>query len=216
MTGKFAVGRPVGKRRVVRALNGETAKKALAQGGFGPGREVFGFTKGQFSIIDVIAALTDICGPVDATIATWTAAMADMSHIETWLAHHTLTSVRWIVDHSFMVRQPDLCDHLRATFGDACIRACESHAKFVLLANTSWRIVVQTSMNLNHNKRIENFWVADDPELFRAYADLVDQVFAATAIDFAAPRRTSRAMLQTLGVEQRVGFFSLADGRDLI
>jgi hypothetical protein len=40
------------------------------------------------------------------------------------------------------------------------------HAKFVLMQNNNWNIVVNTSMNLNANKTIENFQVIDDKELF--------------------------------------------------
>ena len=45
------------------------------------------------------------------------------------------------------------------------------HAKFVLLKNESWNIVINTSMNLNANKTVENFQIIDDVVLY----DFMDQ-----------------------------------------
>ena len=177
MSDLFAVSRPVKRRSVVRAFNGETARAALQSAGFGPGREAFGFNKGQFSIIDLIDAALTFTGPAAATIATWTAADADLRRCAETMRAGTFTSVRWVVDRSFETRQPMFCATMRELFGDAAIRTTNSHAKFVLLRNDPWRCVIQTSMNLNFNKRIENFWIADDPELFEAYSALVEEVF---------------------------------------
>lgn len=173
----FAVSRPVKRRTVVRAFNDETAYQALQSAGFGPGREAFGFNRGQFSIVDLVTAAVRITGPAAATIATWTAADADLRRTADTMKAGLFTSVRWLVDHSFETRQPRFCDTMRELFGDDAIRTTNSHAKFVLISNADWKIVIQTSMNLNFNKRIENFWIADDPELFAAFDDLVAEVF---------------------------------------
>ena len=52
------------------------------------------------------------------------------------------------------------------------VRVSQCHAKFVLLANDAWRLVVRTSMNLNMNPRFEDFTIAHDPELF-AFTDAI-------------------------------------------
>jgi hypothetical protein len=176
-TPPFAVSRPVKKRSVVRAFNDETAHQALTAAGFGPGREAFGFNKGQFSIVDLILAALRFTGPADATIATWTAADADLRRTAETMRAGLFTSVRWVVDRSFETRQPAFCATMRQLFGDNAIRTTNSHAKFILLSNAQWKLVIQTSMNLNFNRRIENFWVADDPELFATYSELVEDVF---------------------------------------
>lgn len=173
----FAVSRPVKRRARIRAFNDETAHQALTAAGWGHNREAFGFNKGQFSIIDLVTAALRFTGPVDATIATWTAANADLIRTAETLKLGHFRSVRWIVDRSFETRQPEFCATMRELFGDNTIRTLASHAKFVLLKNDEWSVVIQTSMNLNFNKRIENFWIADDAELYGEFSSLVDEVF---------------------------------------
>lgn len=217
---KLAVGRDVPKgRRPVRAFASGNAKRVLEEAGFGPGREVFGFNGGLFSSIDLLAALLDWTGPASAVIATWTAAGADLGHVERFVATGRLTGCRWIVDRSFQNRQPELCRLLRDSFGDAAIRVAPCHAKFMLLASDDWRVVVQTSMNLNLNRRVENFWAADDPALFAAYAELVDDVFRlqGDGLGFVEDRATY-AVTDGLIAEERArsGFFDVKSGKAIL
>lgn len=178
MSGRYGISRPVTRRKVVRAFNGEGAHQALESAGFGPRREVFGFNKGQFSFIDIIDAALQYTGPADAVIATWTAADADLRRAAETVKNGRFRSLQWIVDYSFETRQPAFCATMRELFGDETIRTTASHCKFVLLRADAWRVVMQSSMNLNQNKRLENFWIADDPELFDAYSELVADLFA--------------------------------------
>ena len=84
----YAVSRPVKSRARIRAFNDETAHQALTLAGWGKDREAFGFNKGQFSIIDLVLAALRFTGPAEATIATWTAADADLRRTA-W--HHQRT-----------------------------------------------------------------------------------------------------------------------------
>lgn len=215
---QFAVSRPVGKRKTVRAFNGETATRALIDGGFGPGRECFGFNKGQFSFVDLIEAVGEFTGPAHTTIATWTAAAADLGRVEMWLARNRLLSVQWVVDYTFETRQPKFCALLRDTFGDECIRTSASHAKFVLMKADGWNVVIQSSMNLNQNKRLENFWVCDDPELFEAYSELVADVFAVQkpGEGFGEKPSVRRSEFGRLGEGQKPAFYDVRKGSDLL
>ena len=210
MSEQFAVSRPVKRRSVVRAFNDETALKALQNSGFGKGRECFGFNKGQFSIIDVIMATLTYTGPAEVTIATWTAADADLRRCAETMKAGEFTSVRWLIDYSFEVRQPVFCNAMRNLFGDETIRTTHSHAKFVLMRSQDWSVVIQTSMNLNFNKRLENFWVADDPELFEAFSSLVEDIFAAQKAGESFGKNTKKVAAQTnkLGRQPRLDPFS--------
>jgi len=204
MNDLFAVSRPVKRRSIVRAFNDETAYRALESAGFGPGREAFGFNKGQFSIVDLVTAALRFTGPAHATIATWTAADADLRRTADTMKAGGFASVRWLVDHSFETRQPVFCATMRDLFGDAAIRTTNSHAKFVLLDAPCWKIVIQTSMNLNFNRRIENFWIADDPDLYAAFAELVDEVFKLQAPgDFGRKPQDVRRETAKLGGKAR-------------
>jgi hypothetical protein len=173
------VSRDVPRRKVARKFAGDAAREVLAEAGFGRGRECFFLTAGQFSSVDWIDALLDYTGDAHGTIATWTAASADLDRVDRWVAQARLQSCTWIVDRSFPNRQPAICDAFRARFGDDAIRVFATHAKFTLLWNDAgWRVVALTSANLNHNARVEFFHAADDPDLFAQFREMVDDVFA--------------------------------------
>jgi len=129
------------------------------------GREIFGLTRGQFSLVDLVDALLEHTGPAAMTVCTWTAAGKHVARLADALAAGRITSGRWIVDISFVRRCPQEAAAIRQAFGMDAIRVTKTHAKFLLLTNDRWQLVTRTSMNLNVNPRLENFTVAHDPEL---------------------------------------------------
>lgn len=174
------VGRDVPKRKTARKFAGDTAREMLLEAGFGRGREAIFLTAGQFSSVDWIDAILDYTGEARATIATWTAASADLDRVDRWIGSARLTSCAWIVDRSFPNRQPAICDMFRKRFGDDAIRVFATHAKFSMIWNDDgWRVIALTSANLNLNARTEMFHAADDPDLFEQFKGMVDSVFAA-------------------------------------
>jgi hypothetical protein len=160
--------------RDVRRLS--TAAEAVA-GLQADGREIFGLTRGQFSLIDLVDALLDLTGPAAMTLCTWTAAGHHITRIAAALAAGRITSGRWIVDISFVRRCPQEAAAIRQAFGLNAIRVTKTHAKFVILANDRWQLVTRTSMNLNTNPRLENFTVAHDPELAAFLTAAVDDLW---------------------------------------
>ena len=172
--------------RVIRRALTQTAA-ATAIGPIEPGCEIYGLTKGQFSLIDLIEHVLSFTGPCRAVISTWTAAGADVSFAYKLMSCGLLQSLRFLVDFSFPSRQPAYCAALRETFGDDCIRISKNHAKFVLLRNDCWNIVIRTSMNLNENRRLENFEISDDARLADFLARVIEEIFEAqpTAGHFA-------------------------------
>jgi hypothetical protein len=139
--------------------------------------EVFGFTSGDFSLIDAISAVARAMNRPSIVLSTWTAARSDISHVEDFVASGTVSAARWIVDRSFQNRQPKLCALLRDRFGDDAIRVQRVHCKFALLDDGATGISVQTSANLNRNMRIENLCVSRCPVFFDAYSQLVADIF---------------------------------------
>jgi hypothetical protein len=139
--------------------------------------EVFGFTSGEFSLIDAISAIAKAMKSPSIVLSTWTAAQAEITHVEDFIASGVVGNARWIVDRSFQNRQPKLCDTLREKFGDDAIRVQRVHCKFALLDDGETRITVQTSANLNRNMRIENLSVSRCPVFFEAYSQLVADIF---------------------------------------
>lgn len=189
-----------GKRRTVqRTINAATAAEAV--GPITPGIEIYGLSKGQFSLIELIEHVLDATGPAHITISTWTAAGADLAHTHTLLNSGHVLSARWLVDYSFPNRQPAYCAQLRDRFGDDAIRATANHAKFVLVRNDTWDIAIRTSMNLNLNRRLESYEISDDPQLADWLQHIVDDAFtngAATIADAANTPARARATSETL------------------
>lgn len=140
--------------------------------------EIYGFTKGQFSIIDILHHCLDAIGPgAHLQISTWTAANADISTVLELCNSGKIASARWLVDLTFNRRSPELAQRIRDVFGDDAIRVAKNHAKFVLLSVADWRLVVRTSMNLNFNPRFENFQLAHDPELWEFHNAILSEIW---------------------------------------
>ena len=175
MTNPRSFTRAAGVREMVPARS-ESASVALD--GLVRGGEVFCLTFGQFSFIDAIWALLRKTGPADVSIATWTAAGADTTPAEQFLADGRIRSIRWLVDRSFETRQPAYCATLRRLFGDDVIRTTRSHAKFATIRNDDWALAVRTSMNLNMNPRLETIEVSDSPPFADFLDGMFDEVFA--------------------------------------
>lgn len=141
------------------------------------GREIFGLTKGQFSLIDLIEAVLDRTGPAALSISTWTAANTDVSTALSLVSSGRITAARWLVDLTFVRRCPQLAARIREAFGADAVRVTKNHAKFSVLSNATWQVVIRTSMNLNHNPRLEDFTVAHDPELANFLAATLDDLW---------------------------------------
>lgn len=144
-------------------MYGESARKAIGE--IYGGMEIYGLSKGQFSIINIVEEILKQTGAADVIISTWTAANAEIKKAEDFLGNGLINRLHFIVDRSFKTRQKKYYDMLIEKFGDI-VSETDSHAKFVLIRNESWDIVIRTSMNLNENKRLENFEISDDKALY--------------------------------------------------
>jgi len=157
------------------ALSIKTAREAIGE--ISPGCEIFGLTEGDFSLISVIEHLLDQTGPADIVVSTWTAASADIEIAEQFLADERIRKIEFLVDQSFRTRQPQYCAQLVRAFGPLAIRFSRSHCKFVVITNDHWSLVIRTSMNLNENRRIENFEISDDADFAAFLLGLRDEIF---------------------------------------
>lgn len=158
----------------------ETAAECI--GSLYKGCEIFCLTKGQFSLFDIVECVLAFTGPADVLISTWTAAGADTKRAKDFLVNGDIRSIRWVVDRSFLSRQPAYCMALKEEFGD-CIRTTRTHAKFIIVRNENWHFVIRTSMNLNSNPRIEDFEISEDKDFADFFQRFVDEVFAKIPAD---------------------------------
>ena len=165
------------KDRDIRACFTE-ANAATAIGAISHGCEIYGLSKGAFSLVDILRHCLRYTGPAHVIASTWTAANADLGFAYQLLADGAIASMQFVVDFSFPVRQPEYCAALRERFGDASVRLTKNHAKFICVYNDVWNIVIRTSMNLNENRRLESFEISDDAGLCGFLRSVVAELFA--------------------------------------
>lgn len=152
----------------------ETAVAAIGQ--LSKGCRVIGITKGQFSLLDLIRACLTFTGPVHMVLSTWTTGIRDAENAGWLLEKGDLLSVEMLTDRSFQTRQPKYCRRVRQIFGDDSILVTRTHAKFALLYNDDWSLVIRSSMNLNRNPRFEQFDIDDDAEMLAYFQDFVGEI----------------------------------------
>lgn len=163
-------------RQIKTGVRGETASMVI--GDLYPGCEIYGFTKGQFSCIDVLEHVLAQAGPSDVIICTWSAASGDIRAAHRMLKIGGIKTLRFIVDFSFKSRKPEFCQELLSTFGADSVRVTSIHAKFMAVRSEKFKIVIRTSMNLKFNPRFENFEISDDPAMLDFMEGIVSEIWA--------------------------------------
>jgi hypothetical protein len=164
----------------------ETATQAVA--GLTQDLEIYGFTKGQFGLIELLGALLAITGPAFLTISTWTVAHAEVAQLIEMREQGKVTGTRWLVDFSLQRRDPGMAQQIRQAFGADAIRVAQSHAKFYMVQNAAWDLVMHTSMNFNMNPRTEDFFIGHDPELAAFLETILQAVWTRQSKDMATER----------------------------
>lgn len=164
------------RKRLCKKLTKQEAASVAIQG-LTPETDIFGFTRGQFSLIELIEAVLSHTGPAELVLSTWTAANADLRDLFKFLASGKVTRARFLLDLTFQRRQPAVAQAIRDQFGFDSIRIAKNHAKFFLIKNESWRVTCKTSMNLNFNPRFEDFDLSNDPNLFEFMEAVTNEIF---------------------------------------
>lgn len=155
---------------------GESARRCIGE--ITKGCDIFGLTKGDFSMIDILRHVAAEIGPCRIDIGTWTAAHSDVKQAWDMLEDRRILSMRWLVDRSFPQRQPKYYKAVLDKFGRDSVRLARFHAKFILLENDDYSVAVRTSMNLNENKRIEFYELSEGSPISGYLRQIVDYHFA--------------------------------------
>jgi len=159
-----------------RYVRGETARQALTD--WKPPLSLFGFTRGQFSLVDLVISLLERSGPAELDLSTWTAASADVSQLNQLLKAGKITKLRMLLDNTFVWRRPEIMKTVVELFGNNAIRVTENHAKFFTITTADFAVTCKTSMNLNHNARFEDFDITCDPGLHEFLREMFDELWA--------------------------------------
>jgi hypothetical protein len=156
------------KRAALRELRDARRDKNAAEALAGlerDGREIYGLTRGQFSLVDVLEAILAKTGPARLHLCTWTATGPHIARLTAALHDGRIIAGRFLVDVSFTRRCPQEAAAIREAFGPDAIRVTRTHAKFSVIENDAWQVALRCSSNLNTNPRAEHYEVGHDPEL---------------------------------------------------
>jgi len=141
------------------------------------GCRIMGITRGDFSLIDLIYSILRKIGKSDIVVCTWSAGIKDANQVKWMLEEDLMNSFTIITDRSYSTRQKKYSVELTKLFGEENIRVSDIHAKFTLISNKDWKIVIRHSMNLNANRTCESFEIDDSDEIYEFYYSFIKHHF---------------------------------------
>lgn len=144
---------------------------------FSKDTRVTGLTNGLFSLISLIRSTLKKTGKANVIISTWSAGFYDVNAINDLIQCGDVQNFKIILDRSFKTRQAGYATLVTELFKPENIRTTNTHSKFVLIYNEDWNVCIRSSMNLNENKRCENFDVDNDIDVFNLFNDFAIELF---------------------------------------
>ena len=168
-------------RAIRHNVYGENARQAI--GKIEKGCEIFGLTKGDISIVNIISEVVRQVGKCDVVVATWAAAGYDTGKLKEIKDNGLINNISFILDYSAESKLgKERFAALRSYFPDN-VYLTKIHAKFILIKNENWNIVIRTSMNLNENKRMENFEISDCEILYNYLSEIAKDIMKNKSYD---------------------------------
>lgn len=179
-----------GRRNIRHSLGIATAAEAV--GPITPGCEIFGLTGGQFSLIDLLGHCLDCARPATLDLSTWTAAVFDIGVIHKRMMTGDIMAVRFLLDYSYKIRQPESFAALAEGFGVESMRMTENHCKFAVIRGPRLNLAIRSTMNLNDNRRLESFEISDDADFAGLLSNTMDLFFAEASGAVSSDRKPNQ------------------------
>lgn len=165
------------KRTVIFATQTKTASQAI--GSIHRGMDIYGVTFGQFSFIHIIEdVIRQIDEPVSLDVASWTIAKFEAAKLLYYIENEYVERLRVMLDSSISSLNPSALKCLANLQKAGRLRLLRCHCKFAVISSETWNISIHTSMNLNQNKRLENFEISDCEVLATFMRNIVSEIFA--------------------------------------
>jgi len=125
------------------------------------GMAVFGVSRGQFAMIDMIQHVLSEVGPAEVSLWTWTIADYERDMIAALMANQGITGATLLLDYSAGRKLPAMVNDWRDRFGERSVKIIRNHAKIARVWNDRYRVLLRGSANLNYNPRCEQFDVTE-------------------------------------------------------
>jgi hypothetical protein len=131
------------------------AKEAV--GDITKGYSLFGLTRGQFSMIDIIMAVLDSVGECNLSIWTWCIADYEVKCFDRMIADGRVKSALLVIDSAARQKNmPQIVSWIEK-HGPKSVRFVVNHAKIATVETDDLKVLIRGSMNLNFNPRFEQF-----------------------------------------------------------
>jgi len=155
------------KRRTAKAS--ECFKNATESlGTLEKGFSLFGLTRGQFSMIDLVLACLDQVGPARVSLWTWCIAEYEVECFERLLMDDRITSALLVIDSQARTHNRELLKKWQSVHGPDSIKWVVNHAKVCTVQTAAFKLLLRGSMNLNYNPRFEQFDVDEGASRLRS------------------------------------------------
>lgn len=163
-------------------MNSSTIGVAQIVGDIEKGMKRFGLTAGQFSLSDLIEYILNKIGPSDLYLSTWAASSEGLKKTFAFLESKMIRNVKFMIDTGAKQYRDRQFGELIDRFGD-CLRTTRIHAKFVVIRNENYSIVIRTSANLNRNTRLETFEIDECEKFADFFQAFFNEAFKSIAVN---------------------------------
>jgi hypothetical protein len=121
------------------------------------GYSLFGLTRGQFSMIDIITAVLDSVCECSLSLWTWCIADYEVKCFDRMISDGRVKSALLVIDSAARQKNmPQIVSWIEK-YGPESVRFVVNHAKIATVETDSFKILIRGSMNLNFNPRFEQF-----------------------------------------------------------
>lgn len=142
------------------------------------GDSVFGITRGQCSLVDFcIAAIDKVGAPADVSFFTWVVAEYEMQYFQSLLDDGRITGFRLVCDHACLTHRPGFVESVLERFGPDAVRLSATHAKIGMVRGPGGDILIRGSMNLNQNRKLEQFDLSMSCDLCDWFETVMDEIW---------------------------------------
>lgn len=139
------------------------------------------YSKGAWSMHEMLEYLLQITGPADVSLTTWTASETPMRNIIRLIAGGQIRSLTALFDHRIDRRKPKT---LQLAMGmNARIGLVKCHAKVLVITNENWAVSVVASANLTRNPRLEAGVICTGRDVAEFHKTWIENEYRASTTD---------------------------------
>lgn len=146
---------------------------------------IFGITRGQYSLLDIIICIIEKYGNADLSVWTWAIADYERDAIFALIDNGLVNSATLMIDYSTARKHIAMGEKNTSEivikkwvekFGSKSVKTVKTHSKVSRIKCGDLYFVVRGSMNLNYNPRFEQFDITEGKEIYDFVQGIEDEI----------------------------------------